>query len=212
MRSIGYARLPLRGASDRILHLCALAAIVMTIATAIILALRIGTHAHPLQVSAAPLATSCPDETWPYLRLGCNDESANNRRRIRLISTDRISQTTVTAANVPVEHWTTNDTDPTAIGRTDASQIETGLRPRGAAKKVAASSPPSTRNGYVRRASRRSQEVPSTARADARRPAHHAASAGKPSRNGGFQISPAPAVAPKAYSFTGIGRSFDAVH
>jgi hypothetical protein len=65
MRSIGYARLPLRGASDRILHLCALAAIVMTIATAIILALRIGTHAHPLQVSAAPLATSCPDETWP---------------------------------------------------------------------------------------------------------------------------------------------------
>jgi hypothetical protein len=54
MRSIGYARPKLRRASDQLLHFTTLAAIVVTIAAAITLALRIRTEAQAWQVSPTP--------------------------------------------------------------------------------------------------------------------------------------------------------------
>jgi hypothetical protein len=160
---------------------------------------------------------NCPHETWPYLHLGCRDESTNNRRRIRLVSTDRM-ETSITTIMAPVELpiVTANNAsgiDTTAIGTNAIHTVEIKAASRRAtvAEDISLASPSAPKE-FVPRADQRSKDVPATARADARRSAHSATAIGKYRRDTARQTAPALAAAPRAYSFTGAGQSFDAVH
>jgi hypothetical protein len=102
VRAIGEASFMPHTAPLRLLYGWTLVAIVAAIAAAITLAVLPESEVQPGQVSNTNAENSCGHESWPYVDVRCA-EAAENTRRLRLISTDRIGKTivnTVAAAAV----------------------------------------------------------------------------------------------------------------
>jgi hypothetical protein len=205
MPSIGRASYESRPGSDRLLHFWTLGAIIVTIATAITLAFWSKTDAHSSQVPNAGSEISCGDESWPYGDLRCRGDSAENKRRIRLITTDRIKKTSVNTITRPVEIpiVSLGDTvENTAVSRSSAA-VEDSLVLKPMPAQAAAILPSAGAQAQV--------PSPST-RAQVRSRARNTTAAGRSGGNAERQPVPELASAPRGYSFTGGGRAFDAVH
>jgi hypothetical protein len=195
MHSIGGARPSLLHS----LYFLTLAAVVAAIAAAITLVLWLESEAQLSLVPATRPETSCGQESWPYIDLRCRDAAAEDRRRIRLISTDRIDKTTVdtVAASAPVATVAPIETvEPIESSSVSAPPAapETGVVPQPSftpAEPVERTAPQKTR------------EVSPKARAEVR-PRIRV-------RNGEHESAPGFGMA-REKSYTGAGNSFDAVH
>jgi hypothetical protein len=194
VRSIGGASSVSRPASPHSLYFWTLAAIIAAIAAAIMLAFWPESEAQPSQVTETGI--SCGVESWPYVDLRCRDESAENRRRIRLISTDRIEKAIVNTVAAPIPVSTVAPIDAVEKNAAAAQPV--------AEDSSAASSPSAVPTEPVEPAAELgTRDVIPKARAQAR-PRVRA-------RNAEGQPVPAVGARPEK-SYTGAGNSFDAVH
>jgi hypothetical protein len=203
MPSIGRARYESRARSDRLLHLWTLGAIIVTIATAITLSFWPKTDAHSSQVAGSEI--SCGGESWPYGDLRCREDSAENKRRIRLITTDRIKKTSVDTVTRPVEIPIVSLSDTVeniAVSRSSAA-VEDSLVLKPMPARAAAILPGADAHA----------QVPSpSSRAQVRSRARNTTAPGRSGGNAERQPVAELASVPRGHGFTGGGRAFDAVH
>jgi hypothetical protein len=195
VRSNGGVTSMSRRALPRSLEFWTLATIIVAIAAVIVLAFWLENEPQLSQVSEGGVETSCGQESWPYVDLRCRNDSGEKRRRIRLISTDRIEKTSVETATAPTIPMTTPIEVVETIGLSSqpaASESSDLAQPSAdAAESVA----PAVRQ--------RIRDVDPRARAEIRARAR--------SRNA--EREPAPDVGlAREKSFTGAGNAFDAVH
>jgi hypothetical protein len=205
MPSTGRATYESRAGSDRLLHFWTLGAIIVMIATAITLAFWSKTDAHSSQVSNAGSEISCGDESWPYGDLRCREDSAENKRRIRLITTDRIKKTSVNTVTRPVEIPIVSLSDTVeniAVSRSSAA-VDDSLVLKPMPARAAAILPGADAHA----------QVPSpSSRAQVRSRARNTTAPGRSGGNAERQPVAELASVPRGHGFTGGGRAFDAVH